>query len=120
MKSGRIAMICRMLIVSLLFFSYQSTAGMIGTESIASAPSAQTERTQIQSALSRADVASQLQSLGVDIKLAQERVAALTDDEARSLAGKLPTAPAGASDDAAWIVAIAVVALLIWWYWARK
>ena len=120
MKQGRIAMICRMLIVSLLFLSYQSTAGMIGTESIVSGPSTQTERAQIQSALSRADVASQLQSLGVDIKLAQERVAALTDDEARSLAGKLPTAPAGAMDDAGWIVIGVVVALAIWWFWARK
>ena len=120
MKSGRIAMICRMLVVSLLFFSYQSTAGMIGTQSIVSAPSAQTERTQIQSALSRADVASQLQALGVDVKLAHERVAALTDDEARSLAGKLPTAPAGASDEGWWIAAAVVVAIAIWWFWARK
>ena len=120
MKSGRIAMICRMLIVSLLFFSYQSTAGMIGTQSIASAPSAQTERTQIQSALSRADVASQLQALGVDVKLANERVAALTDDEARSLAGKLPTAAAGAGDEGWWIAAVVVAAVLIWWFWARK
>ena len=119
MKSGRIAMICRMLIVSLLFFSYQSTAGMIGTESIASAPSAQTERMQIQSALSRAEVASQLQALGVDVKLAQARVAAMTDDEARSLAGKLPTAPAGA-DDGWVIVAVIVVAVLLWWWWARR
>ena len=120
MKSGRIAMICRVLIVSLLFFSYQSTAGMIGTESIASAPSAQAERMQIQSALSRAEVASQLQALGVDVKLAQERVAALTDDEARSLAGKLPAVPAGASGDGLVIVAVIVVAVLLWWWWARR
>jgi hypothetical protein len=120
MKSGRIAMICRMLIVSLLFFSYQSTAGMIGTESIASAPSAQTERMQIQSALSRADVASQLQALGVDVKLAHERVAAMTDDEARTLASQLPTAPAGAGSGGWWIAAVVVVAVLIWWWWAKK
>jgi hypothetical protein len=120
MKSGPIAMICRMLIVSLLFFSYQSTAGMIGTEQIASPPSAQSDRTQIQSALSRAEVASQLQALGVDVKLAQDRVAALTDDEARSLAGKLPTLPAGAGDEGWWIAAIIVIGVLVWWWWARK
>jgi hypothetical protein len=113
-------MICRMLIVSLLFFSYQATAGMIGTESIVSAPSAQTERTQIQSALSRADVASQLQSLGIDVKLAQARVAALTDAEARTLAGTLPTAPAGASDEGWIVVAVIVAAVAIWWFWMRK
>lgn len=120
MKSGRIAMMCRMLIASLLFFSYQSTAGMIGTDQIASPPSAQSERAQIQSALSRADVASQLQALGVDMKLAHERVAAMTDDEARSLAGQLPAAPAGASGSGWWIAAVVVVAVLAWWWWARR
>lgn len=120
MKSGPIAMICRMLVVSLLFFSYQSTAGMIGTEQIVSPPSAQTERSQIQTALSRAEVASQLQALGVDVKLAQERVAAMTDDEARSLAGKLPAMPAGAASDGWWIAAVVVVAVLVWWWWARR
>ena len=120
MKSGSFAMMCRVLIVSLLFFSYQSTAGMIGTEQIASPPSAQSERMQIQSALSRAEVTSQLQALGVDMKLAHERVAAMTDDETRSLAGKLPAVPAGASDDAAWIVVIVIVGVLLWWWWAKR
>jgi hypothetical protein len=110
--------ICRLLVVSLLFFSYHSTAGMIGTEKIASAVSAQAERMQIQSTLSRADVASALQSMGVDVKTAQERVAALTDEEARSLAGKLGSVPAGA-DSGGWWIAVIVVAvlLLVWWRW---
>ena len=81
MKSGRIAMICRMLIVSLLFFSYQSSAGMIGTESIASAPSSQSERMQIQSALSRAEVASQLHALGLGRRNGGD---ALRSDHARA------------------------------------
>ena len=110
--------ICRLLIVSLLFFSYHSTAGMIGTERIASAPSAQAERLQIQSTLSRADVASALHAMGVDVNTAKDRVAALTDEEARSLAGKLASVPAGADSDGWWIVAvIVVVALLLWWRW---
>ena len=41
--------------------------------------------------------------MGVDVNAAQERVAALTDDEARSLAGKLGAVPAGADDDGWWI-----------------
>jgi hypothetical protein len=120
MKSGSVALICRMLIVSLLFFSYHSTAGMIGTEQVATAPSAQSERMQIQNMLSRAEIASQLQALGVDVKAAQDRVAVMTDEEARSLAGKLPTAPAGASDDWVWIAAIVVVAVAVWWWWGRR
>lgn len=110
--------ICRLLIVSLLFFSYQTTAGMIGTEQVASAPSAQVERMQINATLSRADVAGALQALGVDVNTARDRVAALTDEEARSLAGKLGAVPAGADSDGWWIAAaVVVVALLIWWRW---
>ena len=109
--------ICRLLVISLLFFSYHSTAGMIGTEQVASAVSAQAERSQIHSALSRADVAAALQSMGVDVNTAKERVAALTDEEARSLAGKIDSVPAGADSKGWWIVAIIVVGLLVWWRW---
>jgi hypothetical protein len=91
---------------------------MIGTGEIASAVSAQAERTQIQSGLSRADVLAALQSMGVDVKTAKERVAALTDEETRSLAGKIGALPAGADSDG-WLIALIVVAvvLLVWWRW---
>ena len=111
--------ICRLLIVSLLFFSFQTSAGMIGTDQVASA-SPQADRMHIQSMLTRAEGASQLQALGVDLKAAQDRVAAMTDEEARSLAGKLHSAPAGADSDGWWIAAVVVVAVLIWWWWARR
>ena len=118
MKSSRIAMICRALIVSLMFVSYQSTAGMIGTDQVRAAPSTQTERSQIVNALSRADLANALQSMGVDVNAAKDRVAALTDEEARSLSGKLDSVPAGADSDGWWIaVAVVAVALLLWWRW---
>jgi hypothetical protein len=101
--------ICRLLVISLLFFSYHSTAGMIGTEQVASAVSAQAERSHIQSVLSRAEVASALQSMGVDVN---------TDEEARSLAGKIGAVPAGADSDGWLVVAIVIaVVLLLWWRW---
>jgi len=71
-------------------------AGMIGTDQIASAASAQTDRAAVLSLMSRSDVASQLQTLGPDPKIAQDRVAAMTDEEVRPLAGKLDFSPAGA------------------------
>ena len=112
-------MICRFLIVSLMFFSFHSTAGMIGTDQIVAA-SPQSDRANIQNLLSRAEIASQLQSLGVDVNAAKDRVAAMTDDEARTLSGKLHTVPAGASDDGWWVVAIVVVVIAVWWFWARR
>ena len=113
-------MLCRFLIVSLLFLSFQSTAGMIGTDRVAGVASAQADRVQIQSVLNRADVASQLQAMGVDVALAKDRVAAMTDEEARSLAGKLDALPAGAGSFWWWVIVIAVVATLAWWYWGRR
>jgi hypothetical protein len=112
-------MLCRTLIVSLMFFSFHTSAGMIGTEHVGAVSAAHTERMQIQSVMSRAEITSQLQALGIDTKTAQERVAALTDDEARSLAGKLDSLPAGAGDEW-WIAAIVVVAVLAWWYFGRR
>ena len=113
-------MLCRFLIVSLLFLSFQSTAGMIGTDRVAGVASAQADRVQIQTVLNRADVASQLQAMGVDVALAKDRVAAMTDEEARSLAGKLNALPAGAG--AIWWVwvLVAVGAVAAWWYWGRR
>lgn len=114
--TSTVRLICRLLIVSLAFLSFQTTAGMIGTDQLAPSVSTQTARSQINAALTRADVSSQLQAMGIDSKTAQDRVAALTDDEARSLAGKLNSVPAGASDGW-WILAIIVVALIVWWRW---
>lgn len=120
MTSKSFAMICRALIVSLFVFSFQSaTAGMIGTDRVAGVGSAQTERANIGSLLAREDVSRQLQALGVDVKTAQDRVAMLSDDEARSLAGTLNSVPAGASDSW-WIVVAVIVVGLAWWYWGRR
>ena len=118
--SNSFAMICRALVLSLLVFSFQSaTAGMIGTERLAATGSAPTERSQLNGMLARDDVARQLQSFGVDLRTAQDRVAMLSDDEARSLAGNLQNAPAGA-DSGWWIAAAIVVVVLSWWYWGRR
>lgn len=117
MKSGSVATICRLLIVSLLFLSFQSTAGMIGTDQAATAGSASADRMHIQSVISRAEVANALQAMGVDTKTATDRVAALTDDEARSLANKIDAVPAGASSSGWWIAVAVIVVLLILWKW---
>lgn len=113
-------LICRVLVVSLLFLSFQASAAMIGTDHVATATSASAERMHVQALLSRTDVTNTLQSMGVDSKMAADRVAALTDEEVRSLSGKLNSVPAGASDG--WEIAIAVIVIgaIVWWVWYRK
>jgi hypothetical protein len=113
MKSG-VAAICRLLIASMMFMSFHMAhAGMIGTQQALA--TAQSERGHINSLLARADVSKQLQMLGVSPGAAQERVAAMTDQEVKSLAGHLESVPAGAASG--WLIVLIIVAVLglLWW-----
>lgn len=88
------------LATSILFTGSIQTvqAAMIGTEQVAqssiTAKSAQ-DREKIVSMLSRDEVQSELVARGIDPTEAKSRVAALTDDEASSMATQLDKAPAG-------------------------
>jgi hypothetical protein len=118
MKSAGIKMICRFLVVSLMFLQFpMAQAGMIGVDQVVNATSAQTDRMGAGSVLSRSEITSQLQSMGVDAKLAQDRVAALTDVEVLALEGKMNSMPAGAmSHGWGWVLLIAV-GLVIYFKW---
>jgi hypothetical protein len=68
-----------------------AVAAMIDTPSVA----ASSNRDRLASMLDRADVVAQLELHGVDSADIKARVAALTDDEAAQLAGKMDSLPAG-------------------------
>src|SRR5947209_17861367 len=75
--------LCRLLVLSVTCLSIHcARAEMIATE-------------QAVTYLSRADVASQLGSLGVERTFAEQRVAAMSDEEIDALIGKLGSLPAG-------------------------
>lgn len=76
-------------------FTQTVQAAMIGTEQVLVANAAQQNRARIAAALDRPEVMAQLEQMGVSRNDAQERVAALTDDEAASLAGQIDSLPAG-------------------------
>lgn len=76
-------------------FTQTVQAAMIGTEQVAAADSARHNHARIIAALDRPDVVAQLEQFGVSKSDAQARVAALTDDEAATLAGQIDTLPAG-------------------------
>jgi hypothetical protein len=94
-------------------------AGMIGTDQVAAAAS-QADRNTVLQFLGRPDVASQLQSMGVDGARAAERVAAMTDQEVQQLAGKIQSMPVGADDTATVILILVIVAAVVWWVWFRR
>jgi len=103
------------LAASILFTGSIQTvqAAMISAEQVAESSitsQGNQDRTLIVAALSREDVQAALVARGIDPAQAQDRVAALTDEEASVVASQLDTAPAGGIIGA--IVLIFLVLLL--------
>ena len=119
MNSSWARMLCRLLMVLMVWSPMQfAQAGMIGTDQIVTAAS-QADRNTVLEFLGRADVTSQLQSMGLDAKSATDRVAAMTDAEVQMLAGKINSMPAGA-DSTGVIILLLLVGVAVWWIWFRR
>ena len=119
MKSVWARTLCRLLMVLMVWSPMQfAQAGMIGTDQVASVAS-QHDRDTVLQFLGRADVATQLQSLGVDPASVKDRVSAMTDQELQSLAGKIHSMPAG-GDTLGVILLLLVVGAVVWWVWFRR
>ena len=86
-------------------------AELIGTLQAVEASTRAQDLATVSSALARDQVRTQFVALGVDPAQVETRVAALTDSELRTLAGKISEAPAGA--DALAVIGIVFVVLLI-------
>ncbi len=107
--------ICRLLVVLMALAPYQvAQAGMIGTDQIVASAS-QADRNTVLNFVTRSDVASQLQALGLDPSTAKDRVAAMTDAEVQSLAARIDSLPAGS--DAVGLVLLILVLAAIWYVW---
>jgi Family of unknown function (DUF6627) len=70
-------------------------AGIVSTNQIAAHSQAHADRAKVQAFLERADVKSRLQVFGVNSQLANDRVAALDDQEVHALAQRIDSLPAG-------------------------
>ena len=115
MNSAMTRTLCRILIVLVAWIPmHVAQAGMISTDQAVA--SAQSDRAAVLNLVSRSDVASQLQSFGVDTATAKDRVAAMTDEEIRSLAGKLGAVPAGGDG----VVVLILVGVILWLVLWRK
>ncbi len=89
------------LATSVLFMSVAqpAQAALVGSEQVAQetlAPAAAQDRARIMEAFSRPEVQAELVKRGVDPQQARDRIAALSDDEAATLARQIDSAPAGA------------------------
>lgn len=117
MISTTMKTLCHLLIVAMLSLSFQyANAGIIATDQAAAVAAAQSDRALVLTTLSRSDVSSQLQAQGLDPTVARERVAAMSNQEVRTLAASIDAAPAGAN--ASW-GAVILVGLLVWFLFYR-
>jgi hypothetical protein len=112
-------MICRFLVASLTMMSFTASAGMIGVDQLAAG--AQADRAAVLAVLDRPEVASQLQSQGIDPAMARERVASMTDSEVQALNGQINSMPAGGKvSHNVWIaVGVVVIAMILWSMWMK-
>lgn len=118
MTSALARTLCRLLIVLMAWTPFQyAQAGMIGTETVVGSTAA-ADRAALVSFVNRSDVASQIQSLGIDPSTAKDRVDAMTDEEVRYLAGQIHSAPAGA--DATGVVILILIVAAVWWWFYRR
>jgi len=96
--------VCRIMVACMIGLPFQAQAGMIGTDRAVSAA-----RATVAGFVNRSDVAGQLQALGLSPQAANERLAALTDQEVASLAGRIDALPAGAIAGLPLIVAVVLL-----------
>jgi hypothetical protein len=84
--------------VTMIQTAHAGVSGLVTTEEvarIASGDASLSGHARLVAALARSDVRAEMERLGIDATGAEERVAALSDDEAARLAGHLGSAPAG-------------------------
>jgi hypothetical protein len=88
-------------------------AELVSTDRLAADAKIQADREKVQAFLQRADAERSLQALGVKPELAQQRVAALTNEEVAMIAGKIDSLPAGGALSTSDIIIILLVAILV-------
>jgi hypothetical protein len=111
-------MISRVLIVSMLLTFHPAHAGIVATDQLISATQVQGNREKVVNFISRANVQQQLETLGAKPGAAKERVAAMTDEEVRTIAGQIDTLAAGGNSG--WAVAAVVLIVATALYFVYK
>lgn len=91
MKSMFTRLICRVLAAAMVVLPFHAQAGVIGTDQAVAADA----RATVAGFVARSEVAGKLQALGVSTQEASLRIAALSDAEVASLAGRIDALPAG-------------------------
>jgi hypothetical protein len=111
-------LVSQLLIVCMVWTPFSIQAGLIGTDQVVASATDQANRDKVVHFVQRSDVAKQFELMGVTSANAAERVNAMTQEEINQVAGQIDSMPAGA--DSGWIIALVVIALVVWFFWYRK
>lgn len=115
MNSSMTRTLCRFLILLMAWTPFHlAHAGIISTDQ--AVYSAQSDRGAVLNIINRADVSGKLQSMGADPARVRDRVAAMTDEEVRTLADNLHALPAGGDG----IVILVLVGVILWLVFFNK
>jgi len=106
MKSRFARFTCRVLAASLIVLPWQAQAGLIGTDQALNAAQQRAAQARVAAFVERDEVAARLQQFGISPQAAKERVAALSDAEVASLAGRIDALPAGGN--------LLVIIVVVW------
>ena len=112
-------LMAQVLIVCMVWTPFSIQAGMIGTDQVVAGAQDQANRDKVLNFVTRGDVVKQLETLGLSASTAKERVSAMTQDEVNQMAGKIDSLPAGA-DSGAWIAAVIIIGLLVYFVWYKR
>jgi hypothetical protein len=88
-------------------------AEMIGPEAVSGQSQAELDRAKVQDFVERANVKERLQAMGVSGIFANDRVAALTEEEVHALAQRIDGMPAGGALSNADLILILLIAILV-------
>lgn len=89
------ALVVALSLFNLGLFASKANAAMVPTATVVDANRIEHDRARITALLARDDVKAYLERQGIDAKTVQSRVASLTDNEVRNIAGRLDQLPAG-------------------------
>ncbi len=91
----RLSKVILSFVLSITVFAQVSWAQMATTEAVLGQPAVVSSHEKVNQFVARADVAKTFETMGVDPKIVEQRIALMSDEEVSKISSKIDTLPAG-------------------------
>jgi len=91
----KISKVILSIVLSVTVFAQVSWAQMASTEAVLVQPSAISSHDKVSQFAAREDVAKTFETMGVDPKMVEQRIALMSDEEVSKISSQIDTLPAG-------------------------